>query len=393
MRPSFVAFILAFSCLHAFAQGDFRDGYVILANGDSISGKVAYRSSAKNSSSCKFKPASGNVITYTPAQVRAYGYLSDKRFEVRVLPDDTVAAAPAFVEVVIKGYMSLLHRNHTLYVEVNGKIVLLPIPVDRVVSTDKGRHLRKDSRYKGLLNSLLIDCALKADNSRYDQVEIGYLVQNYNRCHNQPGTYYKETKARSLFTYQAFGGIQTSKMISDADGKSLASSVRPMAGISVDISAPKIFDRMFLSLECVYSSQYFQIYQKTSAGGGYLNWYSDTRIDQTVLKFPLGIRYNFFNDYQTLYIKGGVIYGLILKWNIEEIKEEETPTQVTTSVTSLNPDGGQTGLFGAVGFSQGIRNKLRGFVEVRYEKMKTASHDIKIGYYNTSIYISAGVRF
>ena len=81
------------------------------------------------------------------------------------------------------------------------------------------------------------------------------------------------------------------------------------------------------------------------------------------------------------------------KWNIEQIREDETPTQVTTFVTSVTPDGLQTGWFGSVGFSQGIHNKIRGFVEVRYEKMNPSSRDVTITYRHTSFSFFTGVRF
>jgi hypothetical protein len=391
MRSSL--FVLLFlGCLPVFSQGDFRSGYVILADGDSITGKVAYPRMGKNSSSCQFKAQSSRqVITYLPSQIKAYGYFHDRRFETRRLPADSALNSPVFVEVLVKGYMSLLFRNGILYVELHdGKIVSLPPPTQKIVETDHGTYMSKNFIYVGLLNILLADCTLRADDSGYDRTEISYLVQNYNRCHQQPGIYFTETKKKTLFTFQAFGGIQQSRFISSA-GKSLSTSVRPMAGISVDLSAPKIFDKLFFSAECVYSRQIFQYYEKFVSSIATEHY--DVTVRQTMLKFPISLRYNLRDDSHTFYFKAGVVYGLMLTWKVEEIQEVETSSQVKTYLWTEKFEGKQAGILGSLGFAHGFSNNLKGFVELRFEKMKASGRDFSVNYHNTSLYIFTGVRF
>jgi hypothetical protein len=63
------------------AQGDFRKGYIITQERDSITGFVDYRFDKFASQQCVFKRTKkSSKEKYSPNQLYAYGFIGDKRF-------------------------------------------------------------------------------------------------------------------------------------------------------------------------------------------------------------------------------------------------------------------------------------------------------------------------
>ena len=63
----------------AIQAQDFREGYVITNNGDSITGLVSYSAGNKNLARCTFKATrKSDVVYYSPAEVESYGFVGDK---------------------------------------------------------------------------------------------------------------------------------------------------------------------------------------------------------------------------------------------------------------------------------------------------------------------------
>lgn|GEM_PF-6772443 len=398
MKFSLSAALFLFLSFTVQAQFDYRDGYVILTNGDSINGKVIYGNFEKRTISFKFKPQSGETVTYLPAQVKAYGYLQDKRFESKVRPQDSVSNSRVFMEVLVKGYMSLLKHNDDLYLESKeNKLVFIPHPTSKEVQVNSKTYKTEQRHHLSILSSYLSGCSLALDAVRYEESEISELVQQYNSCHKQPYIYYKKLKKALKLTPQIMTGLQFTNLIREKDNKSMDNSVSPMFGVSFDLSAPRGFDRFYLSTEFLYSRQVFQYYETAKwlgyPGGTY---HYDVHIEQTTVKLPIGFRYNLMQDNHALFLKVGWVFGLVSNLKIDQKAVLETVSGVRTSTSSSKEyKDHQEGFFGSVGFTKAFTNKkAKGFVELRYESMKTMNFiDSTSPYTNTSFYVVTGIRF
>src|SRR5688572_22358710 len=91
-----------------FAQTDFRKGFVITLQRDTISGLVNYREGANAHEICEFKKLENlNATSYRPDEIFGYGFLDDKFFESRKVQEENKSPRVAFVEVLVKGMVSL----------------------------------------------------------------------------------------------------------------------------------------------------------------------------------------------------------------------------------------------------------------------------------------------
>ena len=95
------------------AQSDFKSGYVILNNSDTLFGKIDSRGDRTMSKTCRFKPTNSDLITeYSPRELNEYQFIGGKRYVSRTLE----SGIPVFLEYLIKGKLNVYY-----YVDGEGK--------------------------------------------------------------------------------------------------------------------------------------------------------------------------------------------------------------------------------------------------------------------------------
>ncbi len=371
---------------------DFRPGYIIKNNLDSIPGYVAYKS--KNVSQCEFKKTKrGERLVFSTTDLKAFGFVGDKSFEVITLPKNSDFSGVVFGEVIVKGILSL-HRVGGLFVVSKDEMVILPSPKNKDIYNTEGRWYKKDKRYVGMLNSLISDCDLSADESSYTEEDLTDLVINYNRCKGLKVSYRKPLPALSVDA-QIFTGFSRSNLSMDLhEDVTFSPSNTVIGGIAADFSAPRVFDRIFLSLEVWYISSFYQAYAEGPYNGTMR--YQDIFLDVSYFKIPIGIKYNFLKAGNTPYIKAGFSLSVVNEISVRTFEEKETPDGTVYSnehyldYVFRSPRS----LWAGVGYEKAITRKLRLFGELRYETGSgfIGTHIQSFSKLN-SFHILAGIRF
>jgi hypothetical protein len=350
-----------------FAQ-DYRAGYIIKNNTDSVSGFIEYSAEKKSSSVCKFRSSRKHKATaFTPEELRAYGFYGDKRYESMQIPDSTTKGK-VFIKVIVRGPINLYQYRKTFLVR-KDSLVQLPTPKSKVIDTDNGKRTREDSRYKGLLNFLLSDCKLSADETRYTESSLTNLINNYNRCKGLEPLY-KKPKPIFKVNFNLTAGYNSSDMTIDLpDPVALNKSNTVVGGLGVDLSSPRIFDRIFFTIDAWYVKNLYQGYYQKKAGSDIIH--TDLQMEFTSIKLPLGFRYNFLKDVNTPYIKGGLLVSFLTNHTYEKIEERETLYGEVITTKSGEEDYLQNlpkGVWFGVGYNQKISKNLQLTIEFRYDK-------------------------
>jgi len=96
---------------HLTAQTDFRDGFIVKLNMDTVYGQVDYRGDALSAKVCKFK---NNLITkveeYSPYDIAGYGFIDGKNYVTKTLDmgeEIKILQQKYFVEFLVKGLVNL----------------------------------------------------------------------------------------------------------------------------------------------------------------------------------------------------------------------------------------------------------------------------------------------
>lgn len=153
-----IAVSFLFFSVTVLAQ-DFRPGFIIKLNGDSIPGFIDNRSDKSKTLICHFKPSKkSRVVKYKPTEIKSFGFIDDKYYSSAILSIKGKKKS-VFIEVLVKGKASLYRYLDVFYFE-KDSMVFLPKSESQIVSVKDVTYSRPTTKYIGLLNIFLADCNL-----------------------------------------------------------------------------------------------------------------------------------------------------------------------------------------------------------------------------------------
>ena len=376
------------------AQSDFRTGFLIKNNNDSLPGLISYRKASASYDFCFFKETKGSPEQkLAPDDLKGYGYLDDRRYETKTLKRESTSKK-VFAEVLVKGKASLYLNGVTFYFE-KDSLVELPINKRIVVEGEDWNFTRESKKYVGILNLQIADCKLNANEVQYNQRNLTQLVQKYNQCKGSKGIVYKKNLPFTKLNTQLFAGFSTTNLKVDGFADDVfKSSQTIVGGGSFDISSPRLNSKFFFSIEGWYVKNLYQGYAEGQQSGYQLR--EDVVIDVSYLKIPFGLRFNFRKDNQTPYIKFGIVKYYELKSSLKKIDERESNAVVNTSLAQQSLDSRNlNGFWLAVGYTKSLSGPLKAFTELRYENTVGSIYspliDSKMSMTNLNVLL--GLRF
>lgn len=191
--------ILLFLCMSfpvLVAQTDFRKGYIVKLNGDTLTGYVNFQKEALNSTTCSFKRFEIAVtVTYTPGMIKAYGIHEGKQYISIIF-----GGKPVFAEYLVKGKISLL------YLKKGSEHFFTK------AENQQPAELKPD--YRNELNSLFspVELAKEIEESRLTISSLTNLVKRYNELSNASFTVPARPKDKSLISDYSILGTNKVKL-------------------------------------------------------------------------------------------------------------------------------------------------------------------------------------
>ena len=365
--------ILSFSSV-LFAQGDFRRGYIVKNNRDTIRGLIDNRTNHSNQMICLFKADSrSKVVRYSPSEIQAYALQDDRYFIAREFQIDSMRMELGFAEVLVYGAAKLMLYRNVYYLELDKLYQLPRRNKDRVVSSDSGVWKKKDLRYVYLINYLFKDCGLNADQLNYQQQDLINIVTEYNRCKGNSIHLPRQTPPLK-FSLTLVGGLNKSTLhLSESGYEGSESNTAATFGGGFDLSFPRISRHVSLSVEFFFKNEEYQPYQKPTIEYYYYMYTTqyDNLVRTSILKIPMGVCYNFFPGNNTPYVKIGIVQYHFRKSSSQQIAERQGENnEVNTYFTAEETSGkSELGAWMSFGYNYKVMNKLRIFAEIRLEKL------------------------
>jgi hypothetical protein len=365
----------------ALAQSDFRPGYIVNLAGDTLSGYVNYKESRTNNKFCLFKIAGeDNAQQFGVDAIRAYGFKSDKAYAAKHINTNETESAKAFLEVLVKGRLSLYLYQSRFFVEKEpDQLLELTNKAEEVYINDT-RVIRRSNEHIATLNTLMIDCYGQLDKIEtvsLSQRSLVTLLKDYNDC-VAPGesNILKDSKKWLVAKVGIAGAANTETLSFSSSRNDLAlyDQARfdrihyPSAGLLLNVVAPRLKERLSLQVEAFYAAYRYTGYSNYSAYSEDLYYRNDIVYELSSLKFNTAFRYTFIDKTVQPYLNVGVSNRFLLKNTALRIQETEHGNTIETSKhssTILNKHS--IGLIAGLGASYQIYSyKL--FSELRYEK-------------------------
>lgn len=413
--------VAVLTLVSANAQSDFRPGFVVTLEGDTIRGYVDNRVGSKAFGTCTFRESERAAsVTHNAGQIRGYGIEDGKCYESRVVAGDSDGEL-VFVELIITGYSSLYKY---------GGIYLIQKDTSRMYELRNGSREtrygenaygeemeRREARvivtneYLGILNALMFDCVdlrPAIQHATLNENSLTRLVQAYNDCHHVPSKVYKTNLPWFRFQYGLTVGVSISDLnfvrstqlrryvVTDYEKSS-----DPLCGLSLDIVVPKLNDRLSFHADVLYFKSNYVSHTATDNGSTAREIFVEFELEG--IKIPLGLRYTLPPKIiGTLYFEGGA--SETVHTNRDSFYRQDVyyyndgTYEVFQDVGLRNIRKDQVGFWAGIGFSHSIAKWLTPYMAIRYEW----TDGITEGHFDqsadiwstiTNVQLLAGIRF
>ncbi len=377
MRVFLLAFFLIFQFSLLWAKTDFRSGYLINNQNDTIPGLIKYKEG--NFDVCIFKPTStSEEHAYYPEDIQAFAYTNDKYFESRNI-DTNGKTQRVFIEVLVRGNVSLYRYKSRVFVEkVNDKFYELEVEEKTIIV--EGQNVKsKSTKHLGILRYLLSDCgqlSSKINSVKLFQKPLTKLIEEYNICVSADYISYKDQKPWSKVTFGVISGYNFSSLNFTAYNSNFPSAIfdsdlksnSPSAGVFFDISSPRINERISFHPEIWYIAPRYYAYVVEE--GSSITKRNDIYFNFSAIKLPAALRFTFPSKKVIPFFYFGLANYVIFKKESKTILEEEyiTTNIITTrEYPPLDIGRHQLALYGGAGMYFKIGEQKTLFIDARYE--------------------------
>jgi hypothetical protein len=202
-------FLLLAAILFVSAQNNFKPGYIITNDQDTLYGLINRTNSAKNSRICVFKKDEKSAsVTYTPDEIKSYRIIGDKFFVSKEIKTNDVTQK-LFVEYLINGIIDVYtctypDRQMRFFVEKDGSGNLIELTNDdREFIYDNTEYRRNIDKYTGILKILMADAPTlgnEIENASFNRESLIKVSEDYHNlvCSNYKCIIYEKRLPPSL---------------------------------------------------------------------------------------------------------------------------------------------------------------------------------------------------
>jgi hypothetical protein len=372
-------FLLSLVSAALYSQ-DFRKGFIITPQNDTLRGYVSYREALRAHRVCSFKATSNHdVVKYEPTQLKGYGFDDNANFISKLAEVRDSVYEQVFLEVLVSGKVTLYKYDYFYFLEKDdGKLHRL-IVKEVARERDGTTYIGKSTHHIGVVKVMLGDCeALRPSLEKFELNEktISRFVGRYNQCFGGTAVVYKEKKSWFKAEIGILGGVSLStlEVTSENDWNDYLTSpyhksTAPVGGVSFLLSSPRLNERFgFLGEAQFVKSSYYSFSQIGSGSSIQRNYIS---ITVSQVRIPIAVRYTFTGKKISPFVDAG--FSTILNTRssgstTSELYSQYSHTVLLSEPVPLQLRNHQTGVWGGLGMVFPIHPKWNGFIEFRYEK-------------------------
>lgn len=183
---AFLTILLAIRISLCFSQNDWRPGYLISKENDTIHGFIDYRPNSENSLRCFFREEEkGRSKVYNPGEITGYRYADGKFYVSKSIKTNDLDGT-YFFEFLIKGEVNayyLKYDDDLYFLEKDGELYLLK-NTSHELYVDGKHYINEKKEYLGIMNYVLQDGDIQNDIMR-SKLEHKQLIKISKKYHEK----------------------------------------------------------------------------------------------------------------------------------------------------------------------------------------------------------------
>lgn len=170
-----------------FIKGDFRSGFVITNESDTVYGQVNLQSNYQNSRICEFiKQGSDTLINFEPGDIKGYRIYDEKYYVTKTVQIDS-AEQTLFLEFLLEGIVNLYYYNGygkvIYFIEKDGELTALSNE-ESILIKDGIKYSVNTHKYKGLLKYVFRDSPDIGKKIQHTSFDMKPLINVTREYHN-----------------------------------------------------------------------------------------------------------------------------------------------------------------------------------------------------------------
>ncbi len=364
MKTNVLCFLFFLIALHSKAQ--FKEGYIITNDNDTVSGYINYKGPVKNTFTCEFaKTPEAKVETYTPGDIKAFRFIDSKYFTSDQIEIDSILT-PVFLEWLIMGEASILSFTPSdlkiRYFIKTQNDSLIELKNTTVTKEIYGHRYEVDNHeYIGQLKIQLQDKPELFDEIERTPFQAKSLIKVSKKYHNlkcpDEDCLIFEDKNRkySIYIAPSVSFIASQYILNNGNEEAVKLAMSPGYGINIKFGkSPVLSPKFSFNL----GASFYDITYEYDAFVSNVEDYTIARIKY--VRIPLTVSYKILNKQFSPYFNTGLTanyrfnYQYYDTWLLNEITNQNT---YNYDDFDLDMKALQIGFNAGIGFAMDVNNK------------------------------------
>lgn len=389
MKYLFTTGLIILFILGAKAQSDFRDGYIIHNNNDTVNGFINYKGNKANAKKCIFREdMQSENQTFTPDEIKGYRF-TDSKYYVSKIVNEGNKKEQVFLEYLIDGIVDIYYYRDEQgdhYFVDDGNDNLLELTTERKeVIVNNTRYINENKRYIGLLKSVFKDSPSiyqKVDNVDLNHKSLVTIAHDYHNeiCIDEECIIYEKKIPKIKNAYGLIIGLNIMSFIEIYDfpaelyylrNNDFGYKILPSIGVYYKMNIPYINERLYIQYEGTYSRM--RLTTNSSIIEPIYSWtiINDITLIQNVFNNVCLVKYEFPNGKikPTMHIGG--FAGYYFKTDYERNREVIFAWGDTKSKDQINDSPFEKFDYGincGAGLKIHYKNDKELFLDLRYQR-------------------------
>lgn len=400
-------FLIIFLCLaDLMGQSNFRPGYVITNENDTLHGLIDYRGDARNSKKCDFKENQSSVVKeFIPFSIKGYRY-TDGKFYISKSIQSNGKEIQLFLEFLVNGISDLYYYSDGTefhyFIEKSDK-QLFELTNEKKYFIDNGAmKSRKTNRYIGLLRYAFADCPQifpLITKARLEDKSLIEITKKYHEyvCNDQKCVIYEKQLPAIRFKFAPFVSMNESSLKFSNnpyyEAINFNKPVYPMIGLLLNTSLPNANEKLSFQVSGEFGKCNFH----GTGRGPYDNAFEEVFFNTSIIKIKAGFKYTFpVGKFRPTFTIGGNTLKLINKdgRRVEELLGNSTGN--TREWKDVPVADNLYGYYAELGIDYHISAPVVTFVNLGYDSSMGRYDFRAASSYTTYIktfHINAGIYF
>jgi len=305
---SIIILVFILGIFQVNAQNDFRKGYIITNNNDTLYGFIDYRGNASNAHECIYKPdLQAEKLNYTPVDIKGYRF-TDSKFYVSRYINTGEKEEHIFLEFLINGIVNVYYyrdfkREHYLIEKDKGQFLNLK-DEPKEVTVGSTMYIRESKKFRGILKYLLNDSpkiGSEIDNTELNHKSLIKLVNDYHYqvCNDRSCIIYERKPTKIKIGFGPLLGYNTEILSAHNStfddlyyfkNSNFSVATYPSFGFFFKVNIPYFNEHLFFQYEGTFSKS---LSKSVNPVNLYDNLYASFSINRQAYNQSFMLRYEF----------------------------------------------------------------------------------------------------